>query len=78
MSNERYIHSLAWGALIGKNGDFAVVNCTEGLHDIVDVRFLRRVDRIHVVGTKAECRAYLVRDRACPVSTLALNLEQYA
>lgn len=78
MRDTRYIHSLAWGALIGVNGEFAVVNCTEGLHDIIDVRFLRRVDRIHVVGTLAECRDYIRRDRACPVSTLNLNLEQYA
>ena len=75
--NSRFVHHLCWGALCGLNGDFAVINCTEGLHDILNVRFIRRTDRIHVVGTLAECQDYIRRDRACPVSTLSLNLEQY-
>lgn len=80
MSNttNSYVHPFAWAALSGQCGEWAVVNCDEGLHDIISCSFLMKRDRIHITGTLAECRDYLKRDRESGVSILTKNLEQYA
>jgi len=63
MSNSGYVHPFAWAALTGQCGEWAVVNCSEGMHSLVACSFLMKTDRIHITGTLAECRDYVRRDR---------------
>lgn len=65
-----YVHPFAWAALTGQCGEWAVVNCVFGLHDVVRCSFLMATDRIHITSTRAECAAYVAADMASPSGTL--------